>query len=315
MHAPQPLVLVRDLSKSHGQTRALRGVNLDIPEGCIFGLLGPNGSGKTTTLECLLGLRRPDTGSVRIGGIDALRQPAAARHLVGALVQASGLQPDITPREALRLFSSLHKVPCNTEVLLGRLRLTAKADAPFDTLSAGHKQSLLLGLALCHLPRLLVLDEPFAGLDPAARGELHATLRELRQTGGTLLLSTHDLADAAELCDQIAILNEGVVVAAGAPTGLLSEHRIPHHVVLTTASPVTAGLFRGLAEVGAARGQGEGWSLSTHAPQACIQSVVTTLAAAGNGLVELRVEPPSLAELYHRLTGRNWVREAGEDAP
>ena len=162
---------------------AVRGVSFEVASGEIFGLLGPNGAGKTTTLECLLGLRRPDAGAITIDGIDVAAHPAQARRRVGAQLQAATLQDKITPRQALGLFAAFYREPAPVGDLLERFALAARADAPFDSLSGGQRQRLFLALAFVNQPRLLVLDEPTAGLDPQARRELHGLIAGLRTAG------------------------------------------------------------------------------------------------------------------------------------
>lgn len=173
--------------------------------GQIFGLLGANGAGKTTTLECILGLRQPDGGSIHIHGLDLRTHAAEAKLLVGAQLQAATLQDRITPRQALDLFGSFYPQSFGSGELLARFDLEAKADVPFATLSGGLRQRLFLALALINQPLLLVLDEPTAGLDPQARRTLRTLIRDMRSEGRTVLLSTHDLQEAEQLCDQIGI--------------------------------------------------------------------------------------------------------------
>src|SRR5580692_10547182 len=154
-----PCVRVRDLTKRYGAVEAVRGVSLEVGQGEIFGILGPNGAGKTSILECLLGLRRPDSGSMEIDGIDAVGRPELAKERVGAQVQLASLQDKITAREALGFFASFFRGHAEVDGLIARFGLTAKADAPFDSLSGGQRQRLLLALAFVNNPRLVVLDE------------------------------------------------------------------------------------------------------------------------------------------------------------
>ena len=198
-------VSVAGLWKRYGDTEAVCGVSFEVGAGQIFGLLGPNGAGKTTTLECILGLRQPDGGSIQINGLDLRTHATQAKLLVGAQLQAATLQDKITPRQALDLFGSFYPQSFASDELLGRFDLEAKADVPFATLSGGQRQRLFLALALINRPTLLVLDEPTAGLDPQARRTLRALIREMRTEGRAVLLSTHDLEEAGQLCDRIAL--------------------------------------------------------------------------------------------------------------
>ena len=215
-------VLVHDLHKRYGAVDAARGVSFEIREGEIFGLLGPNGAGKTTTIECVIGLVEPDEGHIEVCGIDARRHPREVRERVGAALQTTALQDRITPREALRLFGAFYRRPVAAEVLLERFALTEKSDVAVDTLSGGQKQRLALALAFVNSPELVFLDEPTAGLDPASRRELHAEILRMKEDGHTVLLTTHYLDEAELLCDRIAIINRGRIVATGSPRDLIA---------------------------------------------------------------------------------------------
>ena len=223
--APTPKLIVRDLHKSYGGIAAVRGVNFSVSAGEIFGLLGPNGAGKTTTVECLTGLRAPDAGVVEICGLDARQNSAAAKEKLGVALQSTALQDKITPREALRLFTTFyargHTIA--PDALLARFGLTDKADARYDTLSGGQRQKLALALAFVNQPEVVLLDEPTVGLDVRARRELHAEIERMRRDGHAVLLTTHALDEAEKLCDRVAIIHRGEIVAAGSPRTLAAE--------------------------------------------------------------------------------------------
>ncbi len=216
-------IRVAGLTKSYGGRLVLDGISFEVGAGTVFGLLGPNGAGKTTLLECVAGLRQPDGGSIAIAGVDALAAPERARARLGVALQATALQDRLTPREAFRLFGAFYPAGVPAEALLARFSLTEKADAAYDSLSDGQKQRLALALAFVNDPEILVLDEPAAGLDPLARRELHQAILQLRAEGRTVLLTTHDLDEACLLCDQLAILREGCVVASGGPAELIAR--------------------------------------------------------------------------------------------
>jgi ABC-2 type transport system ATP-binding protein len=217
------LIAVEQLSRRHGAVQAIDRVSFDVAAGEIFGLLGPNGAGKTTTLECILGLTRPDNGRVEICGIDTSQAPRRARERVGAVLQATGLQDKITPREALDLFAAFYPAPMAGGVLLDRFGLAEKADAAFETLSGGQKQRLALALAFVGNPRALLLDEPTAGLDPQIRREVQTHIRALKADSRAVLLSTHDMDEAARLCDRVAVIARGRIVATGTPHELIAD--------------------------------------------------------------------------------------------
>ena len=216
MSAPLPAGLrVRDLAKNYGPVAALRGVGFEVAPGEIVGLLGRNGAGKTTTLEIVLGLRAPDRGVVELGGRSVLTEPERAKPLIGAVLQTSTLPDQLTPREALAFFGAFYANAVPPAELLAQFALADKADAAFTTLSGGQRQRLFLALAFLHRPRLLVLDEPTTGLDPRSRQDLHTFIRAARAANQAVLLSTHDLEEARQLCDRVAILHEGRIVAEG----------------------------------------------------------------------------------------------------
>ncbi len=214
------LIAVENLSRRHGAVQAIDNASFEVAAGEIFGLLGPNGSGKTTTLESVLGLIRPDQGRIRICGFDAgTRQ---AREKTGAVLQATGLQDKITPREALDLFAAFYPAAIATPSLLERFDLMEKADAAYDTLSGGQKQRLALALAFVGDPQVLLLDEPTTGLDPQIRREVQDHIGSLKAGGRAVLLSTHDMDEAARLCDRVAVIAQGRIVATGAPRDLIA---------------------------------------------------------------------------------------------
>jgi len=218
------MLAVRDLRHRFGAVKAVNGISVEIAAGEIFGLLGPNGAGKTTTLESILGLIAPDEGRIEIAGLDARSDPRGARAKTGAVLQATGLQDKITPREALDLFTAFHATPHKTEALLTRFGLTEKADAAFETLSGGQKQRLALALAFVGDPQLLLLDEPTAGLDPRMRREVQDQILAMKDGGRAILLATHDMDEAARLCDRVAVIARGKIVASASPSQLMAEH-------------------------------------------------------------------------------------------
>jgi len=314
MSALLPIAVgVRDLTKRYDQVEAIRGVTFAVAAGEIFGLLGPNGSGKTTTLECILGLRRPDAGAITLDGVDAIAQPERARRRVGAQLQAAALQDKITPRQALKLFAAFYRAPAGIDELIGRFALAAKADAPFDSLSSGQRQRLFLALAFVNRPQVLVLDEPTAGLDPQARRKLHQIIAGVRAAGQTVLLSTHDLAEAHHLCDRIGILDGGRLIAVARPADLIAGGATPPRVAVKTARPLTAAQVGALAAVVNCQPREDGWLLGTTDAGRTIVALARLLEAEENPLLDLQIERPSLEDVFIELTGRAWSPPAPED--
>lgn len=204
----------------------------------MFGLLGPNGAGKTTTVEALLGLIPADAGSLSICGFDAAAQPRQSRKVVGAALQSTGLQDDITPREALHAFAALYTAHPDIDGLLMRFGLTEKADQRTVTLSGGQRQRLALALAFVNDPPVIVLDEPTVGLDPQMRRELHDLILAMKAEGRAVLLTTHDMDEAARLCDRIAVLARGRIIAQGRPDDLIAGARPVTRVTAGVSGPV-----------------------------------------------------------------------------
>jgi len=293
---------VRELVKSYGALRAVDGVSFDVASGEIFGLLGPNGAGKTSLLECALGLRQPDSGSVRIAGLDA----AATRERIGAVLQSTALQDAITPREALELFGAFYSRAIPAEGLLERFGLVEKSAARFETLSGGERQRLALALALVNDPAFLFLDEPTAGLDPQVRRQFHECIRQFRAEGRSVLLTTHYIEEAEALCDRIAILHRGRVVAIGTPAEMIarSDSRSDSHtrLIVRAARPPDSAALAALPGILGVSASGAEVSLQTRDAGPAIIEVVQYLARAGNDLLDLQVRKPSLEDLYLQLT-------------
>ena len=306
------VVSVDVLSKRYGAIEAVRGVSFQVRAGQIFGLLGPNGAGKTTTLECILGLRQPDSGSIQINGWDVSKHATQTKRLVGAQLQAAALQDKITPRQALDLFGSFYAQSFVSDELLARFGLETKADVPFATLSGGQRQRLFLALALVNRPTLLVLDEPTAGLDPQARREVRAMIREMRAEGRTVLLSTHDLEEAGQLCDEIAIMDRGRMVAIAPPAELIGRTRAPARVVVRTDPPLTSTVVDSFADIAEANYRDGRWILNTTAPSRLLADLVRRADQTGAELLDIELRRPSLEDVFLELTG---YRLSGEDDP
>lgn len=295
-------VRVTGLRKRYGANEALRGVDFTLQAGEIFGLLGPNGAGKTTTLECVLGLREPDAGNVEICGLEARRFPREVKRKLGAALQSTALQDKITPREALDLFGAFYSEPEPTLRLLERFDLVAKADAAFETLSGGQRQRLALALAFVHRPEVVILDEPSTGLDPQARHELHAEIRRMKRDGYTVLLSTHQLDEAAALCDRVAIIDQGRIVATGTPHELVSTAAGGQAVRFTASQLIDPAALTRLPGLRALRCEGLSGYFETDEAAPVVTALLALLAAQGATLWELEVKRSSLEDVFLKLT-------------
>jgi len=298
-----PKLTVRDLRKTYGRVEAVRGVSFEVQDREILGLLGPNGAGKTTTLECLIGLREPDAGKIEVCGLDARRQPRAVKQKIGAALQTTALQDKITPREALTLFGSFYAHRAAPRELLERFSLVDKADATFDTLSEGQRQRLALALAFVNEPEIVFLDEPTAGLDPQARRELHNEISRTRQEGHTVLLTTHYIDEAEHLCDRVAIIDHGRIVAQGTPHDLIAGSKASQSVSLVTAQPMDGLRLDAVPGVKDVVVEGARARFKTTDLRRTMPDLLKLLESERLELTELHVRKASLEDVFIELTG------------
>ena len=295
-------VSVRDLRKHYDGVEAARGVSFDIEDGEIFGLIGPNGAGKTTTLECVIGLREPDSGSIEVCGIDARKRPLDVKQRIGAALQTTSLQDKITPREALALFASFYREHAPAPELLDRFGLTAKADAHFDTLSGGQRQRLALALAFVNRPELVFLDEPTSALDAQSRRDLHAEILRMKADGHTVLLTTHYIDEAEALCDRVAVIHKGTIVASGATRELMGRSSALPAVVVSAARPLEPAALGSIAGASDLVCEGHTARFHTADTNRAIAQLVETLSARGIDITELHVQKASLEDVFLELT-------------
>lgn len=296
------MLTVTALRKAYGRTVALDGVDLTIAAGEVLGLLGPNGAGKTTLVECIAGLIRSDEGTILLSGAPIGR---TARRKIGVTLQASALQEAITPREALGLFARLYGVEAPIDGVLAAAGLTEKADARFSTLSGGQKQRLNLALALINDPLLVLLDEPTAGLDPTTRQALLASIRQLAAEGRAVLLATHDLDEAERICDRVAIVDHGRVIACGAPSELVgggTSVAVIEGETSVALVPEVSGAIEGLQV------DGRHFRVRTETPTRTVAQVMALVERHNGEIVSLRVGPARLEDVLLDLLGRQSTR-------
>ena len=296
-------VRVRDLRKRYGAVEAVRGVSFEIEDGEIFGLIGPNGAGKTTALECVIGLREPDSGEIEVCGIDARRRRREVKRRIGAALQTTALQDRLTPREALALFAALYGSRTPPRDLLDRFALADKSDAPFESLSGGQRQRLALALAFVNDPELVFLDEPTAGLDPHARRDLHGEIVRMKRDGRTILLTTHYLDEAEQLCDRIAVIDKGRIIASGRPHALAAGSTRAPVVSLVLDTPIDPNLLAAVPGVEDLVCDGTTIEFRTSSVARVLAEVMTRLDAHGASPVRLHVRKASLEDVFLELTG------------
>jgi ABC-2 type transport system ATP-binding protein len=295
---------VRDLRKVYDGRAVVDSLSFNVASGEVFALLGPNGAGKTTTVEILEGYRKADGGSVEVLGLDPIRNGRALKARIGLMLQQGGLFPQITPREALRLFAAFYPNPRDPDALLEELQLTSFANTRFRQLSGGQKQRLSLGLALVGRPALVFLDEPTAGMDPQARQTTWRIIRTLQADGTTVLLTTHFMDEAEQLASRVAIVNAGRLVALDTPSGL--RHAVSREVRFTTSESVSeSGLSAALRLPPSAvtREVGGGYVLRTEPTPQTLAELTAWLAAQNVLLTELRAGSRSLEQAFLTLTG------------
>jgi ABC-2 type transport system ATP-binding protein len=302
--AGQPAILVDGLTKRYGSVNAVDALSFSVQRGELFALLGPNGAGKTTTVEVLEGYRSPDAGTVRVLGLDPIRDGGRLKQQIGIMLQQDGLYPGLTAREVLNLYARFYQHPQEPEPLLERVGLQGKpAKTRCRQLSGGQKRRLALAVALVGRPSLIFLDEPTAGMDPQARLQTLDILRDLKREGVTILLTTHLLDEAERLADRVAIIDHGKLVALDTPTALTSASA--SGVVRFSAR---AGLdIAALAKLPSATGAEEvrpgSYVLQTENAPMLLAELTAWLRDQGVTLSELRVGHGSLEELFLQLTG------------
>jgi len=233
-HASSAAIEVAGLRKRYGQKVAVDDVSFTVAEGEIFGLLGRNGAGKSTTVDCVVGLRTPDQGRIRVAGLEPRRDRRELRQILGVQLQESQLPDKLTVAEAMRLYASFYRHPADIDGLLAMLDLTEKRNTRYRRLSGGQKQRLSIALALIGRPRIAILDELTTGLDPVARRDSWQLIDDIRNTGVTIMLITHFMFEAERLCDRVAIMREGQIVALGTPAALGSPTLEDAFVALTS---------------------------------------------------------------------------------
>jgi len=314
----------RDLRKTYdGKVEAVRGLSLEIQVGECFGLLGPNGAGKTTTIEILEGLLEPTSGQVSIFGHSWHENERGMREWLGISLQETRLSEKLSVRETIELFASFYRRPRSTGDVLEQLQLTEKADAWVGKLSGGQRQRLAVATALVSNPKILFLDEPTTGLDPQSRRQLWDIIRSFQRAGGTVLLTTHYMDEAERLCDRLAIVDHGQIIAEGSPADLI-DRLGGHHVVEFSVSSNGSGpisepssehyasafeVWRALPGVESVREDDGLVALNVKEPHLTIPALLDVIEQQGRELEHLTTRQASLEDVFVRLTGRHLREE------
>jgi ABC-2 type transport system ATP-binding protein len=303
----------RDLRKTYdGNLEAVRGLNLEIQTGECFGLLGPNGAGKTTTIEILEGLLAPTSGEVSILGHTWRENEREMREWLGISLQETRLSEKLTVRETIELFASFYHQPRSSDEVLEQLQLTEKADSWVGKLSGGQRQRLAVATALVCNPKILFLDEPTTGLDPQSRRQLWDIIREFQRNGGTVLLTTHYMDEAERLCDRLAIVDHGQIIAEGSPADLIDRlggHHVVEFSVSGNSDGAAAQAWKGLPSVESVREDDGMFALNVKQPHLTIPALLEAIDQQGSQLQHLTTRQVSLEDVFVRLTGRHLREE------
>lgn len=300
---------VNQIVKSYGQLRAVNGVSFQVQEGEVFGLLGPNGAGKTTTVEILEGYRQPDSGRVSVLGLDPFQDGRELKKRVGFLLQSTALYPELSVAELVSLFSGYYREPLEAGALLKAMGLQDKSTARYRELSGGQKQRLALILAFINDPELAFLDEPTAGLDPQSRQGAWEWIREGRQRSKTILLTTHYIEEAEALCDRVAIMDQGQIIALDTPRRLVAGLDAEHKIAFVSDQPIDLSRLSCIPGVWAASNSKQGeYTLHVEDAQIALKGLMDFASQDGFYPGDLRVEGATLEDVFISLTGRR-IRE------
>ncbi|MEA2001223.1 MAG: ABC transporter ATP-binding protein [Actinomycetota bacterium] len=295
-------IQVRNLGRTYGAARAVDGISFEVAEGEIFGLVGPNGAGKTTTIECLEGLRRPTSGHVRVLGMDPSAERRAVAERIGVQLQESALPSRLRVEEALTLFRSLYRRHLEVDSLLELLSLTEKRTTAFAKLSGGQKQRLFIALALVNEPEVVFLDELTTGLDPQARRSMWDLVRQIRDRGRTVVLTTHYMEEAERLCDRVMIVDRGRIVAMDTPGALIAALGADTRMVFSAPGQDVSSLSR-LAAVTRVERSDSHVVVYGHGDRFA-SSVIHALEDAEIVFTDFRTEEPDLEDVFLSLTGK-----------
>src|SRR5688500_9370929 len=305
MKASRAVIQVAGFRKTYRSTVAVDDVSFEVYDGEIFGLIGPNGAGKTTTMECVQGLRTPDRGTIAVLGLDPFRNVYALQDRIGAQLQQAQLQKRIKVWEAVHLWAALYRRKASDgDRLLEQLGLADKRNAWFMTLSGGQKQRLFLALALINDPEVVFLDELTTGLDPQSRRTIWDLVRDIRQRGKTVFLTTHLMEEAERLCDRVAIIDHGRIVDMDTPEGLVRRHCPERTVLLATDDPVAAGAVRRVARVTDVT-SANGRLTIVGAGDDFVTDVIQCLSEERIHVTDFRTVLPTLEDVFLKVTGHS----------
>ena len=297
------VIEVKNLRKTYGSVVAVDEISFEVYEGEIFGMVGPNGAGKTTTVECVEGLRKPDKGQLKVFGLDPQDDGYSLRNRIGVQLQETALQDHLKVWEALDLFASFYSNPVDWQSLLEKMNLAEKRNAAFNKLSGGQKQRLFIALSLVNNPELVFFDELTTGLDPQARRNMWDLVRDIQKQGKTVVLTTHFMEEAERLCDRVAIVDQGRIVALDTPENLIRDLGAENRVVFTLNGEFEAEKLNELSSVSRVEQNGDRCQVYGN-DERLVVDVVNTLSENGYPFRDLRTEQATLEDVFLTLTGK-----------
>mgnify|MGYP000271244003 FL=1 len=297
-------ISVRELRKSYGDIKAVDGISLEVFEGEIFGILGPNGAGKTTTLEMIETLREPDAGEISVLGMDTRSHARAIKGLIGVQLQSTVFIDELTVRETIDFFGSFYDRSLPVDSLIARAELGEKAGSRVNSLSGGQSKRLSIALALVNDPSVIFLDEPTTGLDPQARRSVWEMIESLRGQGKTVIVTTHYIEEAEYLCDRVAVMDRGRIIALGTPDRLIDEH-VPYGVItFRLTPPLDLEAVRGIHGVESAAAENGSYRVTTPVPQETLIGIVAAAHEHGVKAEDINMKRASLEDVFLKITGR-----------
>jgi ABC-2 type transport system ATP-binding protein len=299
------VVKVDNLTKRYGDLIAVNDISFGIEKGEIFGLLGPNGAGKTTTVEMMEGLRKPDSGSIEICGIDALNKPEKIKEIIGAQLQSTTIYDQIRVKEVIDLFGKYYKKSLTSAELLEEVSLTDKENAFYRTLSGGQKQRVAMALAIVNDPEVLFLDEPTTGLDPQARRNVWSIVTNLRKRGKTIILTTHYMEEAEQLCQRVGIIDHGKIIAIDTTGNLIANAGLESAIEFSSSKEDAEKIIQGLTGMGKITEQGsDRYILNTKESSKALTELTRFTDKNSINLENISVRKATLEDVFLLLTGR-----------
>jgi len=299
------IIEVHNLRKKYGEVQALDGVDFEVVRGEVYGLLGPNGAGKTTTMEILEGLKSADSGSAEILGYEIKDNLEKIKQDAGVVLQQSNFLPNLSLRELFGLFGNFYKETEPIDELAERFELRNFLERPYAKLSGGQRQRFSLALALLHKPKVLFLDEPTLGLDPAVRQKYWGIILELRKNGITILMSTHYMEEAEILCDRVGIIDEGKILLSDKPVKLINSLGVLSKVKFMSSKPVALSALENITGVVSARRDRYSYDLETEKPEISLRELLAWESGFEGKIFNLQVRQATLEDVFLKLTGRS----------